>query len=118
MEQATKIQTLNEYQTQAMQTDTYGHDVLGISARFMGLSGEAGEATDKAKKEIRDHLPTAFANSDRNIAIAHELGDTLWYIATTANQLGFTLQDIAQMNIDKLRDRLQRDKIHGSGDNR
>ena len=115
------ITSLNEYQQRALDTDTYPHNILGTSARFMGLSGEAGEATDKAKKEIRDHHffdSDAFQNDQRNHDMALELGDVLWYISTIANDLGYTLQQIAEMNINKLADRLNRDKIHGSGDHR
>ncbi len=110
--------TLNEYQQAALSTDTYASNTLGISARFMGLSGEAGEATDKAKKEIRDHEQDSFQDKERNKDIAKELGDTLWYIASAANQLGYSLEDIAIMNIAKLKDRQTRNKIHGSGDER
>jgi NTP pyrophosphatase (non-canonical NTP hydrolase) len=112
------ITSINEYQRLALSTNTYKSDTLGISARFMGLSGEAGEATDKAKKEIRDHLDTAFRDPQRNLALAHELGDVLWYVATAADALGFTLDQIAELNIQKLADRADRDVIHGSGDNR
>ena len=42
---------------------------------------------------------------DEKIDIAHELGDVLWMLTATANDLGFDLDDIAQMNLSKLRDR-------------
>lgn len=47
-----------------------------------------------------------------------ELGDVLWYCATLARDLGYSLQDVCQSNYDKLKSRQQRDKIHGEGDNR
>lgn len=110
--------TLNEYQELAARTSTYSEDPLGIAARFMGLSGEAGEATDKAKKEIRDHIDSAFLNVERDKALALELGDVLWYVSQCAESIGYTLQEIAQMNLDKLEDRYKRNQIHGSGDYR
>lgn len=109
---------LNEYQTKASETDTYGYDKLGIAARFMGLSGEAGEATDKAKKEIRDHMNDAFLNKERNLEIAKELGDTLWYVSQCASAIGYSLEGIAELNIEKLKSRKERNVISGSGDNR
>ena len=42
----------------------------------------------------------------------------MWYCATLANDLGYTLDDICQMNYDKLQSRKNRDAIHGNGDNR
>ena len=47
-----------------------------------------------------------------------EAGDVLWYVTALAGDLGYALEDIATMNIDKLRDRKDRDMIHGSGDER
>ena len=37
---------------------------------------------------------------------------------TMADELGVNLEDVAVSNINKLADRLKRDKIKGSGDNR
>ena len=45
-----------------------------------------------------------------------ELGDVLWYISDIAFELGFTLENIAVLNIQKLSSRKDRDKIHGEGD--
>lgn len=42
----------------------------------------------------------------------------LWYCAMLAEHIGYTLDDIAGMNIAKLEDRRRRGKIVGSGDNR
>lgn len=50
--------------------------------------------------------------------VSKEIGDVLWYCATMAHNIGFTLQEIAQMNIDRLASRQQRGKLGGSGDNR
>ena len=50
--------------------------------------------------------------------LAKEVGDCLWFIALCSRQLGYTLEEVAQINIDKLRDRAQRNVIIGEGDNR
>ena len=51
-------------------------------------------------------------------AIGQELGDILWYVATSARYLGISLEQIASENIEKLESRLSRGKISGSGDER
>ena len=37
--------------------------------------------------------------------LAKELGDVAWYLAVSADALGYGLEDIFQMNIDKLKAR-------------
>jgi NTP pyrophosphatase (non-canonical NTP hydrolase) len=83
--------------------------VLGFYA--LGLNEEAGEFAGKVKKAFRDGTYDPFA-------MANELGDNLWYLTRAANNLGFTLEQIMQMNVDKLASRHASGKMHGSGDNR
>jgi NTP pyrophosphatase (non-canonical NTP hydrolase) len=52
------------------------------------------------------------------LALKAELGDVLWYIAQVATELELSLEEIAEHNIAKLYDRLERGKIQGDGDNR
>ena len=106
--------TLNDYQNLAMETAIYPLPIIYPS---LGLTGEAGEVADKVKKVIRDK-GGLFDNYDTKHDIAEEIGDVLWYCATLAHDLGFTLEEIGQMNYDKLKSRMERGKIHGSGDNR
>ena len=62
----------------------------------MGLNGEAGEAIDIVKKHV-------FHGHDLDKEhLAKELGDCMWYIATAAVSIGYSLEEIMQMNIDKL----------------
>ena len=51
-------------------------------------------------------------------ALKAELGDVLWYLAQVATELDLSLGEIAEANIVKLMDRLERGKIKGDGDNR
>ena len=92
--------TINEYQTAALRTANSG---LGSGNQLlnglMGLNGEAGEAIDIMKKFLfqgheldEEHL-------------AKELGDVAWYLAVSAHSLGYDLETIFQMNIDKLKER-------------
>lgn len=54
----------------------------------------------------------------RKKELAKELGDILWYLAMVSKYLGMEFSKVAEMNIEKLQDRFERNKIHGSGDNR
>jgi len=106
---------LNKYQEKALETAQYpeSHKIIYPT---LGLTGEAGEVSDKVKKVLRDN--DGEFTDEKKLDIALELGDVLRYCATLANDLGFRLEDIAQANIQKLACRKERGKIEGSGDNR
>jgi len=82
----------------------------------LGLSGEAGEISEKLKKIIRDQ--GGVIGPQQSVELAKEIGDVLWYVANLAGDLGFSLEQIGQMNIDKLSSRRLRGVITGDGDNR
>lgn len=63
------------------------------------------------KKLIRD------GKFDKPLA-AKELGDVLWYLTASARELGYSLQDVAEINAVKLLDRKNRGVIQGNGDTR
>jgi NTP pyrophosphatase (non-canonical NTP hydrolase) len=50
--------------------------------------------------------------------LAKELGDVLWYVSQIASELELNLSDVANMNIEKLSSRKNREQLSGSGDNR
>lgn len=108
--------TFEYYQQAARETANY--PVIGDKIIYptLGLAGEAGEFADKVKKIFRDNC--GIINDEQRIALAHELGDVLWYIATLSDVLCYDLEQIALMNIDKLASRKSRGKLGGSGDDR
>ena len=99
--------TFDEYQEFARLTAIYPEDVKVVYPT-LGLCGEAGEVAEKIKKHMRDGRSL--------VGVGLELGDVLWYISALADDLGITLEEIAQANIDKLASRMERGKLGGSGD--
>ena len=110
-----KEMTLNEYQNESSKTRDKANTPK-IAYPAFGLCGEAGEVADKLKKILRDKHGKIL-REDR-LEIIKELGDVLWYVAQLALDLGYSLEDVARINIEKLRDRQKRGVIGGSGDNR
>lgn len=114
-EKENNTMTLNEYQKKALETEDYPSE-LKIILPTLGLTGEAGEVADKVKKVLRDN--NGEFTGERTKEIAKELGDVAWYLAVLAHSIGYTLEEICKMNIDKIESRFVRGKIHGEGDNR
>jgi NTP pyrophosphatase (non-canonical NTP hydrolase) len=92
--------TINEYQKLAMATLNHDLDKKDILINgVMGLCGESGEAIDIVKKYL------AQGHELDKEHLAKELGDIAWYLAETATALDIPLDDIFQMNINKLQKR-------------
>ena len=103
--------SLDTYQEYAASTAIYPNSA-NVMYPILGLLGEAGELSNKYKKVIRD------GNLIDREAYAKELGDVLWYLSQTANDLGISLGYIATQNLLKLKDRADRGVLGGSGDSR
>jgi|SRR6056300_941698 NTP pyrophosphatase (non-canonical NTP hydrolase) len=101
---------MNDYQRQAATTAIYPASVQ-VLYPTLGLAGEAGEVANKVKKIVRD------GKLDKE-AIGSEIGDCLWYIAAICKDLGLKMEDVAQANLDKLRQRQEKGTLSGSGDTR
>jgi NTP pyrophosphatase (non-canonical NTP hydrolase) len=86
-----------------------------VNAVF-GITGEGGELAELVKKMIRDD--EGVLTDERRDKGIKELGDLLWYAAKAARDLGVPLSEVAQINLDKLRDRQARGVLRGSGDDR
>lgn len=110
--------TGNSYQKLAMRTNdgessyrlakafTHGtddssniYDFGGMLMACLGLAGEVGEFNDMIKKSI-------FHRTDFDEEHAKkELGDIMWYVAMMCTSFGWQLDEIMEMNIDKLKKR-------------
>jgi NTP pyrophosphatase (non-canonical NTP hydrolase) len=106
----------SEYQIKSRKTAGYPAIGNPVIYPVLGLVNEAGEVAGKIKKVFRDK--DGQISEDTRAALKAELGDVLWYIAQVATELNLSLDDIAEHNIAKLYDRLERGKIRGDGDNR
>lgn len=105
-----------EYQEKSRKTAKYPDVGNNFVYPTLGLSGEAGEVAEKIKKVIRDH-GGVFDEVLRE-EVKKELGDVLWYVSQISTELGLSLDEIAENNIEKLSDRMDRGMLGGSGDNR
>lgn len=95
-----KNMTPNDYQQAALRTapGDLPPERLLLNG-LMGLNGEAGEAIDILKKHL-------FQGHELDTEhMAKELGDVAWYLAVSANAIGYDLETIMQMNVDKLKAR-------------
>lgn len=106
---------LDEYQEQAESLAIYP-EAVGVQYCILGLTGEAGEIANKFKKVLRDN--DGQLTTEKMREMRDELGDVLWYVANLSGELGATLSEIAEINLEKLNSRKARGVLSGSGDNR
>ena len=91
--------TGNEYQEKALRTASRTAEEDLLLNGVLGLNGESGEVADHVKKALfQGHA------LDRD-TLAKELGDIMWYAAIMAKGLGYSLDTIMEMNIEKLKKR-------------
>lgn len=114
----------DDYQTATAETAIYPDELpefVSVELLYVALGlAEAGEVQEKVKKAIREDDPSYLED------VPDELGDVLWYVGRTAEELAAidavafdgTLDDVADDNLDKLLDRKDRDVLTGEGDNR
>jgi NTP pyrophosphatase (non-canonical NTP hydrolase) len=109
--------TFSDYQKDCKSTAIYVEHgtglILAIAYCSLGFAGEAGETANKVKKLMRDGDTIAMRQK-----ICEEIGDTLWYAAMLADELGVDLNSIALDNLKKLRQRKKLNVVKGEGDNR
>lgn len=111
--------TFNNYSDDIVPVATYPESGTGsaMALAYVGLGlGEAGEIQGKIKKILRDD--GGVVTDEKRLEIAKEVGDLLWYVARTAEEIGYDLEEIAKMNVAKLISRQERGVLGGSGDNR
>lgn len=103
---------LEEYTKFNESVDKYPDSVKPV-IYILGLMAELGEFCNMYKKVFRDHGGQL---DKRQKEYALEMGDIGWYFERLANSMGYTLEEIINMNMEKLQSRKDRNKIHGDGD--
>jgi NTP pyrophosphatase (non-canonical NTP hydrolase) len=97
---------IKEYQRRAQETDrTPSDEQGGLIVPLLGLAGEVGTLLSDYKKKLRDRDTYRLFKEN----VAEELGDILWYVANVATKFGLELDDIAQFNLKKTRERFHRE---------
>ena len=116
--------TLNEYQRKAMLTCMETSN--NFSYMTCNLIGELGEFFGKVGKHLRKEQVAIIDNKldCENISVEDEnelkkeAGDIMWQLFGLIDTLGWSAEEIAQMNLDKLQKRKSDGVIDGNGDNR
>lgn len=126
---------LNDYQEAAMSTCMESSN--NWSYMFLNLVGEVGEFASKVAKAIRKEqvqiggivdMATSTKNDlifnefptciEQEAELKKEAGDILWQLSGLCTVMGWSLEDVAKTNLDKLASRKARNVIDGNGDNR
>jgi NTP pyrophosphatase (non-canonical NTP hydrolase) len=105
----------NDYQIWTEKTALYPKDA-GIVYTTIGMANEAGEALGVIKKMMRDDKN--ILTEEKRKKLIDETSDVAWYMARLCTELGISLEELFDINVVKLEDRLARNVIKGSGDNR
>jgi len=88
--------TGNEYQHLAARTIGANMNAVKQEKHALhGMVGEIGELHSLYQKKYQGH---AFDEEHAK----KELGDLLWFVAEYCTSMGWTLEDVMQLNIDKL----------------
>ena len=107
---------LTQYERLAGSTVLYnGRGTMsGLIYAAMALGGEVGEFQNIVKKGLRgDYVSIEVWMAAHKSGLADELGDVLWYVTALAYELGYSLDEIAEMNLEKLAMRSQLGTIKG-----
>lgn len=124
---------LNDYQEKAMTTCMPSSE--NFSYMFLNLVGEVGEFASKVAKAIRKEqcqiggivdMGTSTKNNlifkefptciEQEEELKKEAGDVLWQLSGLCTVMGWSLEDVAQINLDKLAARKAIGTIDGNGD--
>lgn len=125
-----KEMTLNEYQKAALKTclpscDNFSYMMLNLVGEVGELASKVAKQIRKTKAEINDNYLYVESDDEEDVyndklnrLIMLEAGDILWQLSGLVHTFGYTLDDVAKMNLEKLASRAKRHCIEGDGDER
>lgn len=94
-----KLVSLGLDREQARIASEYFAVEKGLYVSTLGIAGEAGEFADMIKKQA------GHGHASDPIKEKKELGDILWYVADVCTKKGYNMDEVANMNIEKLKAR-------------
>ena len=85
-----------------IQSGDDGIPIHRLITAALGMGAESGEFTEVVKKIVFQGKPV---NEDNIFHMKRELGDVMWYVAQACMSLDTTIDEIIEMNADKLKAR-------------
>ena len=85
-----------------IQSGDDGIPIHRLITAALGMGAESGEFTEEVKKIVFQGKPV---NEDNIFHMKRELGDVMWYVAQACMSLDTTIDEIIEMNVDKLKAR-------------
>ena len=85
-----------------IQSGDDGIPIHRLLTAALGMGAESGEFTEVVKKIVFQGKPV---NEDNIFHMKRELGDIMWYVAQACMSLDTTIDEIIEMNVEKLQAR-------------
>ena len=95
-------QNYSDFTARLYELEKQGFPTERLLTAAVGMSAEAGEFTEIVKKIIFQGKPV---NEENLFHLKRELGDIMWYVAQACMGLDTTIDEIIEMNVDKLKSR-------------
>ena len=94
--------------------------MLNLVGEVGELASKVGKSIRKGNAEINNSKLSMIGDTDmlwkQEQELKKEAGDCLWQLSGLCSVLGWSLEDVAQMNLDKLAARQAIGTIDGNGD--
>ena len=89
----------SDFQDRLQELEIQGFPTERLLTAAVGMSAEAGEFTEIVKKIIFQGKPV---NQENLFHLKRELGDIMWYVSQACIGLDISLEEVIQMNFEKL----------------
>ena len=89
----------SDFLTRLHSLEVGGFPTERLLTAAVGMSAEAGEFTEIVKKMVFQGKPV---NEENLFHLKRELGDIMWYVSQACIGLDISLEEVIQMNFEKL----------------